>query len=118
MAMGMGLDEFWNCSPKTYRFYREADRIQTEKRNTQMWLQGWYVFKAIETALHNQPAYTTKPVKPINYLQEPVRITPMSEAEQKAKEEEDTDKLVKQLSAIKKAWESKHGGNTVRPRSG
>ena len=113
MLLGMSYDEYWTCSPKRYRAYREAHKLRTEQRNQEMWLQGFYVYKAIETALHNQPAFATKPVKPVNYLEEPIRITPLSEEEKRAKEDEENEKKLKDftnyLTQLQKRWENKHG---------
>lgn len=113
MALGMGFDEYWNCSPKRYRAYRKAHELKNEQRNQEMWLQGFYVYKAIETALHNQPAFATKPVKPVSYLQEPIRITPYTEQEKQRKAKEEEEKKLadfeKYLTDFQKSWEKKHG---------
>lgn len=113
MAMGMGYDEYWNCSPQRYKAYRKAHQMRTEQKNQEMWLQGWYVYKAIETALHNQPAFATKPVKPVSYLEQPIRITPLSAEEKRAKEEAEKAKKLAEftdyLTQFQKSWESRHG---------
>ena len=114
MAMGMGYDEYWNCSPQRYRAYRKAHQMKIEQRNTEMWLQGFYVYKAIETALHNQPAFATKPVKPVNYLEQPIRITPLSAQEKREKEEKEKETklagFTNYLTQFQKNWESRHVG--------
>lgn len=113
MALGMSYDEYWNCKPTRYKAYRKAHELKNEQRNQEMWLQGFYVYKAIETALHNQPAFATKPPKPVSYLQEPIPLKPLSE-EEKAKrtEAEEEKKLAdfqKYLTDLQKNWEKKNG---------
>lgn len=116
MAIGMGYDEFWNCSPSRYIAYREAHKLRVEQKNQEMWMQGLYVFKAIETALHNQPAFSTEPVQPVSYLEEPIRITPYTEQEKIQKEEAQREKELKALTDYLKNfqqnWERKHGCNS------
>ena len=113
MALGMSYDEYWNCSPKRYKAYRKAHELKNEQRNQEMWLQGFYVYKAIETALHNQPAFATKPPKPVSYLQEPISLKPLSEEEKRQKEEKEQEKKMadfqKYLTDLQKNWENKHG---------
>ena len=76
-----------------------------------MWMQGLYVYKALETALYN--AFAPKTATPMNYLEEPIRITPLPEEERRAKEEEENEKKLKAftnyLTQVQKNWEKKHG---------
>ena len=110
MLLGMSYDEYWTCSPKRYRAYRQTHKLKTEQRNQEMWLQGFYVYKAVETALHNQPAFATKPVKPVNYLEEPVPITEEKIKEKQAEQEEQKLKdFPNYLTQLQKRWENKHG---------
>lgn len=112
MSYGMTYDEFWTCRPSRYKAYRELNKLRAERRNQEMWWQGFYVFRAIETALHNQPALAVKPPTPISYLEEPIRITPLTEQEKHEQEEKKKQDFVNYLMSVQKAWEQKHGSNS------
>lgn len=82
------------------RFYRDKHRHEMERRNTELWLQGAYVYEAILSAM---PAFNFfgKKRKPVPYRDEPM---PLTGGEQKKSEDR---KAEKQLSAGKKfveAW--------------
>ena len=80
-----------------------------------MWLQGLYVFKAIETALHNQPAFALHPPKPITYLENPLPLYGKTEEEVEAEKQTALDNLTKYLTSFQKSWEKKHGKGNNRP---
>jgi hypothetical protein len=46
MAMGMSRDEYWNGDPSAVIDYRKADKIRTNRRNYEAWLQGLYIYDA------------------------------------------------------------------------
>lgn len=47
MTMGMSLDEFWNQDPVYARFYRQSYKMKRKVDNEKAWLQGLYVYHAI-----------------------------------------------------------------------
>lgn len=47
LAMGMTYDQFWNESCDLVKCYRKAHKIQRDKKNEELWLQGLYFCKAI-----------------------------------------------------------------------
>lgn len=118
MALGMTYSEYWNCSPSVYKAYREAHRLKADQKNQEMWLQGFYVFKAIETALHNQPAFATKKIEPISYLEKPIPLSPPSEEERKEREKELKEKqligLKLYLMQHQEQWERKYGRSSSK----
>ena len=114
MAMGMGYDEFWACHPSRYKAYRKASRLRNEERNREMWIQGHYVFEAIATALHNQPAFCTRPPKQIRYLEKPFDLYGKSEEEVAKEETKKQNEFVDYLTLIQKNWEKKHGNSGKR----
>lgn len=72
LAMGMSADEFWNCDPRMYKAYREKDRIQMEKQNELLWLQGMYVYQAI---LLSAPRLNSiQPKEPLPYPEKPIDL--------------------------------------------
>lgn len=72
MAIGMSYDEFWNDLPIKAKYYREADKIKQERMNEQLWLNGIYTLKALETTLGNM--FGKKGTK-LEYPNEPLPIT-------------------------------------------
>lgn len=69
LLMGMSADEFWNCDPRLYKVYREKDRMEMERKNEVLWLQGMYVYQAI---LLTAPRLNSiKPEQPEDYPQKP-----------------------------------------------
>ena len=102
----MGFDEYWNCSPYRYRFYREAHTLKAEQKNQEMWAQGLYFYQGLTAALHN--ALSTKGT-PEQYLEKPLAIRPPTKAEQERKEEKELDKLVEYLNTFRKQWERTNG---------
>ena len=96
LAMGMSAYEFWNCDPRTYRAYREKDRLEAEKENERLWLQGMYVYQAI---LLTAPRLNSiKPQDPIPYPDKPFDLNIRDE-----QEEEDrpmTDEEIQKSSAF------------------
>ena len=64
LAMGMSADEFWNCDPRMYRVYREMDRINNERKNELLWINGIYMTRAITACLSKDgDPYPTEPFK-------------------------------------------------------
>lgn len=85
LAMGMSVDEFMNCDPCVYKAYREKDRIEKERENQRLWLQGMYVYQSI---LLTAPRLNSiKPKEPLEYPQRPFDLG-LQEEEQPIKEEE------------------------------
>lgn len=109
MALGMTYKEYWSATIEEKECYLEAHKLKTEQRNQEMWLQGFYVFKAIETAIHNQPAFALSRVTPISYLQEPIRITPYTEEEKREQDEKKKKAFADYLINFQKKWEEKNG---------
>lgn len=83
--MGMPQDEYWNGDSTLVKYYRKADEIRKEERNTELWLQGLYVYEAILDLAPILRAFTKNP-KPEKYSKEPY---PISEKERKRRKERD-----------------------------
>lgn len=89
LAMGMSADEFWNCDPRMYQVYREKQKIELEKENERLWLQGMYVYQAI---LLTAPRLNSlQPKEPLEYPSEPFDL-----GLRKDEEEKDIDELTKE----------------------
>lgn len=107
MALGMGFDEYWNCSPERYRFYREAHDLKSEQRNQELWMQGLYFLKALKVALDG---FSKNPTE--RYFEQPLPLK-VSEEERREKEEQQKaiaqEKLINYLNSFKDDWERRNG---------
>ena len=84
MAMGMSYDEFWNDDIRKARDYLEAFKIRKKQENEKLWLQGMYIYKALENIYPLFNGWANTPPKP--YLKHPI---PMDEEDRKEQKEAD-----------------------------
>lgn len=77
LSIGMTVDQFYNDDVTLANTYRKAYDIKNERDNSQLWLQGMYIYDAIATSIYNAfcrkagqqaATYTSKPY-PINQKQ-------------------------------------------------
>lgn len=47
LSIGMSYEDYWNGDPELATFYLKAEKIRKSKRNTELWLQGMYIFDAL-----------------------------------------------------------------------
>lgn len=105
----MTLDEYWNGSSVLCKYYREANKIQIERKNQELWLQGLYVCDAFAVVLSN--AFAKKGSKKSKYLEEPIQLFPLTEEEKKEKEIQEYEKINQQLHRLKQTQKNKKIGN-------
>ena len=74
LAMGMTYDQFWKEDCTLVIPYREAYRIRQEEMNRMAWLQGLYMYKALQSTpiiVHGFARRDTKiepyPAKPLEF---------------------------------------------------
>ena len=89
--MGMTYEQYWEQSPHLAVVYRKAYRLRRETENEQAWLQGLYVFDAFAVCLSN--AFAKSGQKRQKYLERPIDIFPLTEAEKKRREAEENEKM-------------------------
>ena len=87
MMYGMTYDQFWFGDPWMAYYYRESYKARRRDENYRDWLQGAYFYNAITTAMAN--AFRKKGQKTHDYIHEPFRIFPMTEAEKAEKLEKE-----------------------------
>ena len=106
MAMGVSYDEFWNGDYTKLKYYVEAYKQRLKDRNTELWLQGVYVYEAVNVALYNLNKKKSAPME--HYTKEPHKIFPPTKQE----EEEEKKKMVEDfraaLMAFGKRCEERH----------
>ena len=115
MLYGMTYEQFWYGKPIMAKYYREAYKLKLKERNEDQWRQGIYFLDALNVALHNNINLSGKSAKPLRYMEEPLRILPLTEEEQKVKAESQRDKIVKNLNAWKSAMGAKYGNRNIEP---
>jgi hypothetical protein len=106
MAMGMSYHEFWHGDYTQWKFIEEEYQIRKKEENEMIWLQGAYFYNAISAALAN--AFRGKGTPPAKYLEEPVRITPMTEDEKEAEKRKQVEAFRASLEDLRRRFEAKH----------
>ena len=113
MAYGMTYDEYWHRDPLMYIMYRDAYKLERRRRNEDMWLQGFYNFEAVSTAISN--IFGKKVTK---YRDKPLEIFGQTEAEKEDEVERAKQKVIAQLNAFMARWEKEQAkGNKADGRS-
>lgn len=106
MMIGVSYDEFWNGDYTRLKYYVEKHKLEIEKRNQELWLQGLYNFDALTTAISNALAKSASQRK--KYPEKPYRITEKSEEEKQAEKEKMVDDFRSQLMALDRRFTQKH----------
>lgn len=89
--MGMSYEQYWEQEPYLAVAYREAYRLKRKYDNELAWVQGIYAYDAFGVVLAN--AFKKRGGKAYNYLEKPMDIFPLTEAEKKRKLEEENKKM-------------------------
>ncbi len=74
MSIGMSYDEFWYDHSIKAVYYRKAHELKLEERNTELWLQGYYVYLAIGDMVPVLNPFSKNP-KIVDYIKRPIPIT-------------------------------------------
>lgn len=105
LSIGMTAAQFWEDDPWLTAAYRRASELTSQRRSEEMWLQGLYIHNAVGTVVGN--ALSKKGAPPKKYIEEPIRVIPMTEAEKEAKAEEERKKVIAYFDRMAKQWDSK-----------
>lgn len=83
LAIGMPYELFWNGDPNLVKTYREAHELRNQQKNQEMWIQGIYFLRGVQTVAEAIASSFggSKGSKINQYPNEPL---PFTEAEQKA----------------------------------
>lgn len=101
----MTADQFWDGDPELVVAYRRAAELENQRTSEREWLQGLYFYQALCVALHN--SLSKKGTKPIKYLQEPIRIIPLTEEEKKEKAEIERQRVIDYFNNLQKRFKRK-----------
>ena len=105
--MGMSYSQYWDEPPYLAVVYRRAYRLKREVDNENFWLQGLYMYDAVAVALQN--AFSKRGAKKEKYLERPIDIFPLTEAEKKLREEEERKKMQAAMEEMARKQRNKKG---------
>ena len=83
-------------------FY-EAHLLKVQRASEEMWLQGLYTHAAVSIAVSN--AFRRKGTSPQKYPEEPIRLIPYTEEEEKARRERERQKAIDYFTNLQKKWD-------------
>lgn len=108
----MSYADFWDGDAEIAKYYREKYRSEMERKNTEMWLQGAYIYEAILDAM---PAFNFfgKQRKPVPYRDEPM---PLTGQEKKSREERKADKQLNAGKNFIEAWAAAVNANRKKQK--
>lgn len=96
--MGMTEEQYWEKDPYLAVAYRKAYRLKRETDNEQAWLQGLYVYYGHVVSLTN--AFAKQGTRKQNYLEKPIDLFPLTEAQKKQRAQEEQAKMQEKLEAM------------------
>ena len=96
--MGMTVEQYWEGPPSLAVAYRMAYRLKRESENEMAWLQGLYIYDAFAVCLAN--AFRKRGAKVQSYIEKPIDIYPLTEAEKKRREREEYAKMQRAMEAM------------------
>ena len=51
LSLGMSIEDYWHGDPCIFKAYREADTLRQERENQAAWLNGLYVYDALQSVI-------------------------------------------------------------------
>lgn len=105
MTYGMTYDEFWYGKPILAKYYREKHKLDIERRNQELWLQGLYIYDAFAVVLSNAFSKHSK----AKYIEKPFDLFPKTEEEKQAEIENTRRTMYEKLNAFADAFNKQHG---------
>lgn len=88
LSIGMTYEQYWNDDCCLVKYYRQAEKYRSEKKNQELWLQGAYIYEAVCCVAPVLNPFAKQGTKPIPYREEPYCITKES-VERKVKSDEE-----------------------------
>lgn len=98
LAMGMTYDEFYKKDHTLVISYREAYKRRQEEKNTDMWLQGYYVYEAVARVAPLLIPFNQHP-KAEAYLDKPIPLFDKGESIEEAQAKAVADKGLAYMQA-------------------
>lgn len=98
MSYGMTYEQFWDGDPKATEAFRKAYEMKRDMENEHMWLQGMYIYDAIQRLIPALRVMSSD--KPEPYPDKPYDIRPKTKAEKKSEEYKSMEDMHKYLEGI------------------
>ena len=99
LSIGMTYEQFWNDDCLLVKYYRKADKLRLERKNTELWLQGRYFYEALCDVSPILHAFAKKGTKVRPYISEPFPVT--KEEAEKQKQGEERKRMEKMKAKMK-----------------
>lgn len=93
LSIGMTEEEYWDGNPNLVRAFRKAEDIRAHRRNTEMWLNGQYIYDTLCRMLPSLNMW--KPKKPMAYVEEPYPLSKTEIKERKLRDEKKTQEKIR-----------------------
>lgn len=87
LSIGMTEEQYWDKDCLLVKYYREAEELRNEKLNQQAWLQGMYIYDALNRVAPILHAFAKKGTKAQPYVEQAYPISKRSAQEAKENEE-------------------------------
>lgn len=87
LSIGMTEEQYWDKDCTLVKYYREADELNKERVNQQMWLQGLYIYDAIVRISPILRSFARKGTKAQPYVEEAYPINKRMEERARLKRE-------------------------------
>lgn len=101
----MTAQEYWRGDPYLCKFYREKYRLEKDRLNQQLWLQGLYFYTAIGSALAG--AFGKSHSEAQKYPSKPFSLSDDKEYDSKANAAAEREKIIQNLKAHQAAMQIK-----------
>lgn len=97
LAMGMTPEQYWDGDGMLCKYYREAYDIKRKQRNTELWLQGAYIYEALCDVAPVLQAFAKKGTKVHPYAEEPYALSEKEKQEREMAKEKAKMEKIRQL---------------------
>jgi len=107
--MGMTYRQFWLEDCRLVIDYRKAYKLRQEEQNRAAWLNGVYIYKALQSAMINVQGFVPKNAKIEPYPTQPIDFFRKEKTEQEQVDDEAREKserIKRNMLAFMKAQEA------------
>jgi hypothetical protein len=87
LSIGMTEEQYWDKDCLLVKYYREAEELRNEKLNQHAWLQGMYIYDALNRVAPILHAFAKKGTKTQPYVEQAYPISKRSAQEARENEE-------------------------------
>lgn len=75
LSIGMTVDEYWNQDCMLTKYYRKAFEMKQDRKNEELWLQGFYIYNALCDVSPLLHAFAKDGTEAIPYIDKPIPRT-------------------------------------------